>query len=269
LSILDLDEIFEVKKPIIGVIHLKPLPGSPSYKGEEIEEILRYAEIDAKNLEDGGVNGVIVENFWDSPFLKRVRNPLTIATMSIIVKEIVNLLSVPVGVNLLRNSAIEAAAIAHICKGKFIRVNVYSESIATDSGIIEPAAPKLLRFISNYNLTLGILADIKVKHGAPIGERPIIDVALDTLKRGKASAVIVTGSGTGKPPKIDLLKKLKEEGITPVLIGSGLNPKNKELLKYADGAIVGTYFKKDGVISNPVDVKRVKELISAVKEYRK
>ena len=267
MNILSMEEIFDISKPIIGVVHLKPLPGSPNYNFD-FEDVIDFALKDAKSLEDGGVDGLIVENFWDSPYHIRVRNPLTVAAMSLIVKEISKEVNIPIGVNVLRNSAIEAAAISYVSGATFIRVNVYNETIVTDSGIIQPIAPKLLRYISAHRIRIGVFADINVKHGAPLAPRDLIDVAHDALFRGKASAIIVTGKRTGVPPDASTLKALKNKNIKPVLIGSGLNLSNLDLLKFADGAIIGTYFKKDGVIQNQVDKKRVEKLMNKVKEFR-
>ena len=263
----ELEEIFEVDKPIIGVVHLKPLPGSPNYEGD-LEAIINFALQEAKKLEEGGVDGIIVENFWDSPFKKVVRDPVTISAMTLIVKEVIRNSSIPIGVNLLRNSAIEAAAIASTAGAKFIRVNVYVETIATDSGIIEPAAPKLLDYMGKRKIKLGILADVNVKHGAPIVRREVKYVAREALERGQATAVIITGEKTGESPKEVTLRELRVDGIKPILIGSGLNLENVNLLKNADGAIVGTFFKKNGEIWREIDVSRVKKLMERVKQIR-
>ncbi|MGQ4891818.1 MAG: BtpA/SgcQ family protein [Candidatus Njordarchaeia archaeon] len=258
-----LGEIFDVKKPIIGVVHLKPLPGSPNFM-DDLESNIEFAVSEAKKLEEGGIDGIIVENFWDSPFKKIVRDPLTISAMAIIVKEVVREVSVPVGVNVLRNSAIEAAAIAKNTGAKFIRVNVYVETIVTDSGLVEPAAPRLLDYMASRGIKLGVFADINVKHGVPIAKRETTYVAKDALERGHASALIITGKKTGEPPSVAELIDLRQSGIRPVLIGSGLNVGNINLLKNADGAIVGTYFKKEGRIENEIDVGRVRKLIESV-----
>jgi len=268
VRILSLDEIFGENRPIIiGVVHLKPLPGAPLYEGN-FEDIIESALRDAQALEDGGVDGVIVENFGDRPFLKRIRSPETVAAMAIIVKEVVRELSVPVGVNVLRNSAEEALAIAYVTGGKFIRANAYVETIVTDSGIIEPCAPRVLRNARILGAEIGILADIHVKHARPLVERSLEDTAMDAFERGLATAVVITGSRTGEPPSMEDLRKVKELGKGPVLIGSGLTPENTKLLRYADGAIVGTYFKEKGILS-PVVKDKVKKLVNAAKSISK
>mgnify|MGYP003874448191 FL=1 len=265
MKILSFNEIFDKNFPIIGVVHLPPLPGAPLYAGN-FDDIINRALRDAKVLEENGVDGIIVENYGDKPFRIRVKEPETIAAMAIIVHEIIKEASIPVGVNLLRNSAIEALSIAYVCKAKFIRVNAYVELIISDSGILHPIAPELLRYASKLNAKIGIFADIKVKHGASLYFADVVDVAKDALERDLASAVIITGRKTGEAPSEKTLIKLKESKISPVLIGSGFNPKTLHLARYADGAIVGTFFKIEGITDNPVDPKRVKLLVNLVKE---
>lgn len=265
--ILRLDEIFDAEKPIIGMVHLRPLPGSPRYDGD-LERVIELALRDAITLASGGVDGVMVENFNDNPFKKRVTEPETIAAMSIIVHEIMKTVSIPVGINLLRNSAIEAAGIAYVTGGKFIRVNAFIENIETDSGLMEAIAPDLLRYIKKINAKLGILADIHVKHASVLGSRELDTIYLDAFERGLATAVIISGRRTGEPPDSSILKRLKAINKGPILIGSGLCLDNIKLLKYADGAIVGTFFKRNSRINEAVDEKRVKLFMSKVRELR-
>ena len=265
MVVLTINDIFDVKKKVvIGVVHLLPLPGSPLYRGS-LEEVLDRAIKDAEALEEGGVDGIIVENLGDAPFRIRVRNPLTISAFSVIAREVSRQVSVPLGINFLRNSAIEAAAIAHISAAKFIRVNAYVETVATDSGILRPVAPELLRFMKNHGIRLGVLADIHVKHGKVLGMRSIEETARDAVERGLASAIVITGRISGEPPSCEDLKEAKKTGAY-VFVGSGLTPSNIDLLKYADGAIVGTFFKKDGNIHNPVDKKRVETLVNLIRQ---
>lgn len=265
MTVLKLDEIFgDLRKIIIGMVHLKPLPGAPLWSGD-LNDVIESALKDARSLEEGGVHGILVENFGDSPYKARVRDPETIAAFTVISREIVKEVSIPVGLNVLRNSAIEAASIAYVVGAKFIRVNVFSEPMITDSGIIQPVAPSLLRHLKKLGARLGILADVRVKHAYPVANRPIEDVIIDTFRRGKASCVVLTGERTGIPPSREVLERVSELGEGPVLIGSGLTIDNIDLLKLANGAIVGTFFKMHGDIKNPVDRDRVSRFMEAVK----
>lgn len=256
---------FKEKPFIIGMIHLKPLLGSPRYTN--LEDVISLALKDLKALEEGGVDGIMVENLGDVPYSKDPSNdPFTISSFSRVLCEIKRAASKPLGVNLLRNGCLGALALAQTFGLSFIRVNVLSEAYVTDQGIIEGCGYELLRAKRNLGSSVAVLADVHVKHAQPLLMREAHESALDVVERGLADAVIVTGSRTGLPPSADEVKKVKEAVKVPVLIGSGLNDKNaKELLKYADGAIVGTYFKKDGALENEVDVNRVRKLMSIVR----
>ncbi len=256
-------EVFKEDKVIIGMVHLPPLPGTPLYNGSEINQIMNFAVKEAVKLEKGGINGVMVENFGDKPFRKYV-GPETVATMSVICKEITGEVNVPVGVNVLRNDSKAALAIAKAADCKFIRANVQTGVYVTDQGLIEGKAfeTHMFRKIIGAENVL-ILADVLTKQGSPLSKRGIGDEAYDLVDRGLADAVIVTGARTGLPPNLELVKNVKEalrEGV--VLIGSGLNSKNcKKFLEIADGAIVGTSLKKRGEI----DAEKVKDLMRKVK----
>lgn len=257
-------------KPIIGMIHLRPLPNTPNYKGEKIEEITDFALKDAETLIEGGVDALLIENFNDMPYEPKPKDPIIIASITSIAKEL-SKLGVPLGINVLRNACIEALAIAYVVNGKFIRCNAYVEALVTDQGLLQPMAYKVIRYRKVLGKAIKVFADVHAKHGKPLVERPIEEVALEAFDRGMADAVIITGSRTGVPPNIDILKRVKSiVGNRPVIVGSGVTPDNiKEILKIADGVIVGTYFKKDGIITNPVDLNRVKRLVNIVKELRK
>ncbi|RLF14325.1 MAG: phosphorybosylanthranilate isomerase [Thermoprotei archaeon] len=264
-----LEELFRVSKPIIGVVHLKPLPGSPRYQGS-MSEVLERAISDAKALEEGGVDGVIVENYGDAPYFPGRVGPETVASMAVVVKEVVKRLNIPVGVNVLRSDGEAALAIATACGASFIRVNVYTGVYVTDQGLIEGRSHAIMRAKALLRADVKVLADVAVKHAASLAQRSAVDEALDAVERGLADAVIVTGSRTGQPPSLDELVELKRAlRGTLVFVGSGVNEENVEkLLEAADGAIVGTYFKRGGITENEVDVDRVTKLMSRVKELR-
>lgn len=263
---LTLTEVFgERKFVVIGVVHLPPLPGSPLYEGD-FSHIVDRAVSDARALEEGGVDGLIVENYCDVPFLPRVTDPETIAAMAVVVREVVREVSIPVGVSFLRNSAVEAIAVSYVAGARFVRVNAWVEPIVCESGLIQPAAPHVLRYMRRLGARLAVLADVHVKHAAPLVERPLEEVVREAFERGMASAVIITGRRTGEPPSEEDLRRAKKSARGPVLIGSGLSPDTLHLVELADGAIVGTYFKRGGVTTNPVDVERVRRLISLIRE---
>jgi hypothetical protein len=264
-------KLFGVEKPIVGMVHLTSLPGSPRYEGLSVNRISELAVQDAKHLETGGVDGLIVENFGDVPYRKMDVGPETVSGMAVIVADVVDAVKIPVGVNVLRNDFKAALAIAHVAGGKFLRTNVFIDVAVTDQGLIEASAPELLRYRRYLGADVKIFADIQGKHGVPLSPRPIEQSAMDAAYRGLADTLIVSGLRTGTEPELeDLVRVKKAVPDRPVFVGSGLARENvTKLLKHVDGAIVGTSLKFDGVVGNPVDEKRVKTLMTAVKQLRK
>lgn len=264
------EEVFGVSKAVIGVVHLPPLPGSPSYSGEDLNAIVERALRDAKALEEGGVDGVLIENFWDLPYRKPPVEPSTVACMSVVALEISRSTSLPLGVNVLRNDALASIAIAKAVGGRFIRVNVYAEVAVTDQGVIEPVAHQVQVAKKLYYAGgVKVFADVNVKHASPLATRPLEDVAEEAVSRGLADAVIVTGPKTGEPPRLDDLHRVKARvKESSVIVGSGCTPENAaDLLACADAVIVGTYFKEGGMKS-PVSKVKVERLVSKVREIR-
>ncbi len=250
---------------IIGMVHVGPLPGSPKYSGD-LDKMIQEAVQNAVTLVEGGVDAVMVENFYDAPFPKNSADPVTVASMAVIVKEITKTINVPVGVNILRNCGIDAAAVAAVTRASFIRVNALSEVVITDQGILEPIAYDLMKYLKLVGHRPAILADVHVKHGRPLADRPIEVVAVETVERGGADAIIVSGEATGSEASINDVIKVKNVVNVPVIVGSGITADNAaSFLRYADGAIVGTYFKEGGRIS----LKKVKALMDKVQELRK
>jgi len=259
-----LKALFGTDKPIIGVIHLLPLPGSPRFDGQ-IESICERAEQEAIALTTGGVDGIIVENFFDSPYKKTCLDPVTISAFTIAVKRIMALTSKPIGINCLRNDGISALAIAVATQAQFIRVNVLSHVMITDQGIIEGIAHELLLYRQHLGASrsVKIFADVLVKHAVPLGfNSDITNLAADTKNRALADALIISGQNTGTPPTLEDLKLVRNAlPDCPLLAGSGVNKNNiAQILNIADGIIVASSLKQQGCLENPVDVERVREI---------
>jgi uncharacterized protein len=251
---------------IVGVIHLPPLPGSargPSVRN--MNGILESVRRDAVAWTSGGVNALIVENFGDVPFRKGAVGPETVAAMTLAVSLVSAESGLPVGVNVLRNDVEAAVAIAAQAGGRFVRANVYAGAAVTDQGLIEGRADAVQALIRRLDAPISVWADVDVKHASPLSSRPIGELAEDAVKRGLAGAVIVSGAGTGRPTTAaDLLAVRAVLPHTPLYVGSGATTMTlQSLLEIADGAIVGTAAKADGVIGNPVDLGRVQALVAA------
>jgi membrane complex biogenesis BtpA family protein len=260
-----LEEIFGHPKPIIGVVHLLPLPGSPRWNGQ-IESICARAEQEAVALASGGVDGIIVENMFDAPFTKGSLDPSTVCAFTLAVNRVMALCDLPIGINCLRNDGMAALAIAVATGAQFVRVNVFSGAMVTDQGIIEGQARDLLMYRRSLQAekSVKIFADILVKHATPLGwSHDIKLIAKDTFQRGGADALIVSGTATGSPPDLIDLQMVKEAlPDCPLLIGSGSTNENiQELLKVADGTIVASSLKREGILENPIDVNRARALV--------
>jgi membrane complex biogenesis BtpA family protein len=261
-----LETIFGRPKPIIGMVHLEPLPGSARYAGS-LESVERRARADARALREGGVDGVLVENFGDAPFFPNRVPPETVAAIAVLASHLVREARLPLGVNVLRNDAPAALAIAAAAGARFVRVNVHTGTMDTDQGILEGEAHRTLRLRASLRLETAILADLLVKHAAPLVDRAVEDLAEESVERGLADAVVVTGPATGRPPDLSFLERVKAAvPSAPVLVGSGVDPDNiEEILSVADGLIVGTSLKRGGVVTNAVDLARVKRLVRAAR----
>ncbi len=257
---------FDCGKPIIGVVHLRPLLGSPRFN--RMDTVVEKALTDVKNLEKGRIDGIMVENFGDVPFKKSV-SKMTVSAMTKVANEVKEHTEVPIGINVLRNDWKAALSIAEVLDLDFIRVNVYTGVEYTAEGIIEGKAAEIQRFKEKHDINSFLLADIQVKHGEKIYPKDIKTDAVEAVERGLADGVIVSGNRTGKSVEKEDLMRVKEVVDTPVIIGSGLDMENiTELLPHSDGAIVGTYLKEEGMISNTVSKERVEKMISRARDLR-
>ncbi len=257
-----------VAQPVIGMLHLPPLPGSPRYGGDPAAIRTRVLE-DARTWVEVGVHGLLLENFGDAPFHKAGAGPHVVAWMTSIAVEVRHHFNLPLGINVLRNDAESALAIAasvFSSEGGFIRFNVLCGAKLTDQGIIEgPAAMLLRRRVELGAGHIRILADINVKHASPLGSpRPLAEEVGDTLHRGLADGLIVTGAATGQATPISQLSEVRAAaGEAPVFVGSGISADALGHYSDADGFIVGSWAKREGRVENPVDPERVRALMAA------
>ncbi len=229
--------------------------------------MLDFARRDAAAYAAGGVDAVMVENFGDVPFGAGAVGPHVVAVMTLAVAAVMAETGLPVGVNVLRNDVQGAVGIAAATGAAFVRANVYVGAAVTDQGVIEGRAEEVQALIRRLGARVGIWADVDVKHAAPLARRPVSELAEDAVERGMAAAVIVTGSGTGRPAaSADLRAVRAAVPRTPLYVGSGVTADLVGgLLAVADGAIVGTAAKIGGVVTNPVEEARVRAIVEAAR----
>ncbi len=251
---------------LVGVVHLAPLPGAPGFGGN-LDRDLQRAVTDASHLADAGFDAVIIENFGDAPFFADAVPAATVAAMTRAAAAIGQAVDIPFGVNVLRNDALAALSIAAATGADFIRVNVLTGTMSTDQGVITGRAAEVMRLRRALGLATEVYADVMVKHAVPPPGMTIELATADTVSRGMADAVIVSGEATGDEPDRDLVRRAATAAAgKPVFIGSGATEANvHSLLEVAAGIIVGTALKIDGVTTNPVDPARAASFVKAAR----
>ncbi len=271
IRLASLAGMFGVEKPIIGMVHLWPLPGAPGYSGYGIEAILDHARRDAEALLEGGVNGLIVENMWDLPYYVATDVQLEAVTaQAVAARAIADMADVPVGVNVIHNGWQAELAIAVAAGLDFIRVCILTGARLWDTGDLDRGcAADLLRRRKELGAEhLKLFADVDKKHSVPF---PGLDLEthIEWTEFYRADALIVSGRMTGDAPPLDKVRRAKKAATRPILMGSGTTADNiADFLQVADGAIVGSSLKVDGVAENPVDVERVRRYVAAVRTAR-
>jgi membrane complex biogenesis BtpA family protein len=258
---------------LVGVVHLPPLPGSPR-SSVPIREIARDAIADTRALADAGFDLVMLENFGDAPFFAGRVPHVTVSAMTAIAALVrAELPSVALGINVLRNDADAALAIATVVSASCVRVNVHIGARVTDQGLIEGRAAETLRTRRDFGADraregsprIAIWADVDVKHSAALASRPLEQEAEDLALRAMADAVLVTGSGTGKSVDLAKLETIKRAvRDVPVLVASGATVAMlRDLARTCDGVIVGSALREGGVPGGAVDPKRAAEFALA------
>ena len=266
-----LAEFFGVPKPVIGMVHLWPLPGAPGYTGYGMQTIIDHALRDAEVLVQGGVDGLIVENMWDLPYYVGAEvKPEAMTAQAVVAAEVVKSFPLPVGINVIHNGGIVCLAIAVAARARFIRVCILTGSRLWDTGELDHGcAADLVRKRKELHAEeIHIFADVDKKHSVSF---PGLDLAthIEWTEFYGADALIVTGRMTGSAPDAEKVREARSLATCPILVGSGSNRENiGPFLQYADGVIVGSSLKKDGVMQNPVDLQRVREFMDAVRAVR-
>ena len=251
-------KMFGDGKIVIGMIHLPPLPDYPDSPG--IEAIVEHALKDLATLEAGGVDGVLIENEHDRPHRIKA-SPETISAMTTVTRAVVRASrSARVGCEILLNDPVASLTVANRSGAEFIRTDYFVDRMMRpEYGEFDIDPEGLLRFRSDTGASeVLIMADVQVKYATMIEPRPLAESARLAARRG-ADAIVVTGTASGDAPDIEQLRSAA--GELPVLIGSGLSPRNaNSLLAACDGAIVGTSIIRDG----SVDAEALGVLMSRV-----
>lgn len=260
--------VFSRSPVAIGVVHLPALPGSPGYAGEPVDDLVTAALEDAHRYARGGMQGCIIENHGDIPFAKPDDlGPETAAVMAVIADRVRREVGVPVGINVLANGAKHALAIAHASGAGFIRVNQWANAYVANEGIIEGPAASASRYRAWLRAQrVLVMADVQVKHGAHaiVADRSLAELTRD-IEFFDADAVIVTGQRTGDGADLADLRDVRAATRLPLLVGSGVTEDAlPAILTFADGVIVASALKEDGVWWTPVSETKVRSFTRAM-----
>jgi membrane complex biogenesis BtpA family protein len=260
-------EIFGTDKVLIGMIHCPAFPGSPRYRGADMNAVYDACMRDAEACIEGGLHGLIVENHGDVPFSKPDDiGPETTGFMSVVTDRIARAIGIPLGINVLANAPIPAFAIAMAGGAKFIRVNQWANAYVANEGFMEGRAAEAMRYRSMLRAEhIKVFADSHVKHGshAIVADRSITELTRD-LAFFDADGVVATGQRPGTSATIE---EIGAATHLPLLVGSGVNRKNiVEILRCTNGVIVASSLKHGDVWWNPVDIERVKAFRAAAEE---
>lgn len=261
-----LDFFQSINKPVIGLVHLSSLPGSPLFRGT-IHDIVKRAMDDVDALKQGGIDGIIIENFHDVPFSNLDISKVQISLMASIITMARERVNIPIGVNVHFNDWEAEVSLAYACNAQFVRIEAFVDTVLTPSGIVQPCCAEVTRFRQTLQseTPISIWADIHPKYSTQLLENKLEESA-QMAQNALADAIIVTGETTGIETPVDDLSRVRNAVHVPILAGSGTTIKNvKSILDIADGVIVGSTFKYDGKIENQVSSERVCEFMEVVR----
>ena len=266
-------EIFGTARPVIGMVHLPPLPGSVGYTGYGMQQIIDFALRDAERLVEGGVDGLMVENMWDLPFsVGQAVSPEQMCSQAVAAGAVVRAVKVPVGVNVVHNGGRVVLGIAIAAGARFVRVCLLTGAQIWDTGEFDHGCAHEL--LTTRKLAqaehIKLFCDVDKKHSVRF---PGIDLEthIEWTEFYLADAMIISGKMTGSAPTVDKVRQAREAigSRRPILMGSGTTAENvADFLQYADGCIVGSSLKEGNRTENPVSADKVKRYMAAVQKVR-
>lgn len=262
------ENVFHTKKPIIGLLHLPSLPGDPFYGGD-MKEVVRRATEDLISLQDGGVDGFLITNEFSMPYPHKAEI-VTCAAMARVFGEISHLIRIPFGIEAIH----DGPACMELCAAtgaSFTRC-LFTGAWSSDLGLHIHDIAETLRVRHELRQDdLNLCYFINGEGSTALDTRSLADKAKSMLFQCKPEAFVVAGSMAGHEPDTSQIAMVKEisGARAPVFCGTGFNYDNCEtILAVADGAFVGSSFKKDGVFENPIDQGRVERLMEKVRAFR-
>jgi membrane complex biogenesis BtpA family protein len=257
-------------KYVIGMIHVDALPGTPKYNGN-ISAIIQHAITEAELYKSAGIQGIMIENMHDIPYLNNSAGPEIISIMAIIAYEIKRRTNLFAGIQILASANKEAIAVANSANLDFIRAEGFVFSHIADEGFTDANAGEILRFRKQIGAeNVMVFTDIKKKHSSHSITADIsISEAAKAAEFFLSDGIIITGSATGKEANMEEIIAVKNSTSLPVIIGSGITAENVcDYYNIADAFIVGSYFKQDGNWQNPVEKERIEKLLIEIEKCK-
>jgi membrane complex biogenesis BtpA family protein len=188
-------------RPLLGVIHLGASPSAARHSS--VREVMSAALADAEAFASAGFDGLVVENFCDAPFHRGTHDdpvpPDVIANVAVAADRVARATGLPLGVNVLRNDGAAAFGVAAVTAARWVRVNVLTGAYVTDQGVIAGEAARLAAYRRQLRSDALLLADLMVKHAAPLAEFDLATGAKDLAERSGADGVVLSGARTGSP----------------------------------------------------------------------
>jgi len=260
--------VLGTSKPIIAMAHLGPLPGSPLYdRATGIDGLVRAVREDVRALQEGGVDAIMFGNEGDRPYLTKA-TPESLAAMAVVIARVLPDVQVPFGVNYLWDPT-ASVALAHATGARFVR-EVFTGVYDSDMGLWNPDAASALRLRAALGDGTLLFFNINAEFAAPVGSRQLAERARSAVFSSLADAICVSGPMTGQTVATSAIQEVKAAlPAVPVIANTGVRIDNvREILDTADGVVIGTSLKVDGVTWNPVDVSRVRAFMDCVRDFR-
>jgi len=262
-------ELFGVEKPIIGMCHMQAMPGDPKYDvAKGLEWVLEQARVDMLALQEGGIDAIMFSNEFSLPYLTKVESA-TVASMAALIGELKREINVPYGVNVLWDPS-ASIDLAMATGAGFVR-EIFTGVYASDFGLWNTNVGEVIRHQHSIGADhVRLLFNIVPESAVYLADRQIADIARSTVFNNEPDALCVSGLTAGTETSVQTLQLVKDAvPDTPVFANTGVRLNNvREQLKIADGAVIGTAFKQEGITWNAVDSRRVKALMQKVKEFR-
>jgi uncharacterized protein len=264
----DVVRLFGRRGALVGMLHLRPLPGAPRYApADGMALAMDQALNEARLLQEAGFEALIIENGWDTPFVPpELVGHETVAAMTAVLTALRSEVHLPIGVNVLANAVDASLAVAVAAGGSFVRANQWVNAYVANEGLMSGRAGEMLRYrraIGAEHVT--VWTDVLVKLGSHsiTADRPLKEQVRD-LEFHESDAIIVTGQRLADPPVLDHVREVRELTELAVILGSGVTAENAAaLLAVADAAIVGSSLKEGGAWWGAMSRKAADSIVAA------